>query len=268
MYIQCTHVHTVHAHMYIQCTCAHIPLLHLPMITNRLCRFCHAGSAEEVEKLLADGANPNFSREDASRRQPLHCAVEAGHVQVAQLLLQFGASVDGTEAHGFTPLMLAVVSEKRHVDETVPLLDLLVRNGADVNATDHSSNTALHLAAASSSSNSLSFLLALPHVEASPIGWGYLAPLHYAGEAGDVAAATAIVAARADPGCIDACGWTCLHWAARRGHAQMCWWLVNDVKLDVNVKDFVSFSSVCLVWGYNGDLFLSALAYGNRCSCN
>ena len=73
---------------------------------------------------------------------PLHLAVKQHHKDVVEYLIKKGAKIDiRTEKNADTPLMLAV-------KETVgiPIVQLLIANGADVNAKGNAGNTPLHIA--------------------------------------------------------------------------------------------------------------------------
>ncbi len=67
---------------------------------------CKRGSLEEVEALLAAGANIEAEGEMGDR--PLHDAAMEGHVAVVERLLVAGASPNVEDDHGFTPRSLAV----------------------------------------------------------------------------------------------------------------------------------------------------------------
>ncbi|EKX53848.1 hypothetical protein GUITHDRAFT_57314, partial [Guillardia theta CCMP2712] len=66
------------------------------------------------------------------------------HNKVAEVedLVQSGFPLDRRDAHGNTPLMVA--SQNGHKR----LVKMILRNGADPNATNHQGNTALHFATA------------------------------------------------------------------------------------------------------------------------
>jgi ankyrin repeat protein len=92
----------------------------------------------EVERLLASGANPNADRVPGYEGRPaLFHAATFGYVEIAGKLIQHGANANyGAERGALTPLMLAALNGP------APMVELLVRSGADVNA-DASGSTAL-----------------------------------------------------------------------------------------------------------------------------
>ncbi len=127
-----------------------------------------SGYGGMVNLLLANGANANARATDG--RTPLDQAVGYGHVNIADLLLEHGATLDiftasalgkiesvraflqmdkalvhvreRGDAAGATPLHKAAGNARREV------VELLLANGADVNAKDGSGKTPLHEAAA------------------------------------------------------------------------------------------------------------------------
>ncbi|XP_040320411.1 ankyrin repeat and SOCS box protein 10 isoform X2 [Herpailurus yagouaroundi] len=88
---------------------------------------CAAGHAACVHVLLVAGADPNIPDQDG--KLPLHLCRGAGTLECAELLLRFGAKVDGrSEEEEETPLHVA--ARLGHVE----LAELLLRRGACPNA--------------------------------------------------------------------------------------------------------------------------------------
>ena len=75
-----------------------------------------------VELLLRHGALVE-SLHGGSRHTALHRACEIGNVDIAKVLLDFGAAVDAQLANGYTPLALAASNG--------PLFELLLEHGAN-----------------------------------------------------------------------------------------------------------------------------------------
>ena len=96
-----------------------------------------AGHLELVESLLEFGADVNKRNEDHST--PLFYASEAGRFKVAEFLIEHGADVNSLDWTGWTPLLAA--SRRGHT----AIVQLLLEHGADVNAKTQDNWTALHL---------------------------------------------------------------------------------------------------------------------------
>uniref|UniRef100_A0A8I3WEX4 Ankyrin repeat and SOCS box protein 10 n=1 Tax=Callithrix jacchus TaxID=9483 RepID=A0A8I3WEX4_CALJA len=90
---------------------------------------CAAGHSACVHVLLVAGADPNIADQDG--KHPLHLCRGPGTLECAELLLRFGARVDGrSEEEEETPLHVA--ARLGHVE----LADLLLRRGACPDARD------------------------------------------------------------------------------------------------------------------------------------
>ena len=68
---------------------------------------------EQVETLLAQGANPNYF-EDSGHIQPLHFAAVYNATDVIYTLVKHGANIHATTSDGLSPLALA--AQLKHSD--------------------------------------------------------------------------------------------------------------------------------------------------------
>lgn len=93
-----------------------------------LCRAAQMEQVEVCELLLAEGAD-TACRLNGREGTVLHHAVSKGNVRVCALLLKY-IPVDARDPMGRTPLIWAVMNGSR----MVPVCDLLISHGADVNA--------------------------------------------------------------------------------------------------------------------------------------
>ena len=88
-------------------------------------------AANEVQRLIAGGANPN-ARDD-NGWSPLHFAAQANSAAIAKLLLVAGAQIDAADSNGNTPLSNAVFSYRGDGD----VIQLLRSSGADPNLSNN-----------------------------------------------------------------------------------------------------------------------------------
>jgi len=101
-----------------------------------------------MEFLWENGAGLNTR--DRYRGTPLH---KARSVKVAKWLIDKGAIVDARNRNGETPLLDQCGSLMFEPIETLGIIHLIIRNGADVKAVDGHNETALHKMAQWASSN-------------------------------------------------------------------------------------------------------------------
>ncbi|GAA5933322.1 uncharacterized protein JCM15063_001283 [Sporobolomyces koalae] len=100
----------------------------------------NAGRLDLCEWLLEQGVEREISR-DAAGETVLHLAAAKGHVDIiATYLEQFRFVVDWTNSRGMTPLHTAAMRGELEAAQ------ILVENGADINAPDLHGNTPLHYA--------------------------------------------------------------------------------------------------------------------------
>ena len=68
---------------------------------------------------------------NAKRQTALHCAAKAGFVEIVEVLIEAGATVDCEDVAGDTPLASAIASTIRDRKALASVVRLLVRAGAD-----------------------------------------------------------------------------------------------------------------------------------------
>lgn len=93
-----------------------------------------------VKKHLDDGVDPNLRNGNdpfGQGRQLLTFAAIHGHVQIMELLLHYGANVDGSDFHGRTALSWAAEHGQYGA------VKVLLKHGANVNAEDAELTTPL-----------------------------------------------------------------------------------------------------------------------------
>ena len=98
------------------------------------------GQFENVEFLAAQGSNINIQI-DEELRTPLMLAVDSGNIPLIQLLIRLGVDLNLRDENGSTALMRALRAKKGN------LAKLLIDAGADVNLVDHENSTPIIMAA-------------------------------------------------------------------------------------------------------------------------
>ncbi|XP_004860435.1 ankyrin repeat and SOCS box protein 10 isoform X2 [Heterocephalus glaber] len=179
---------------------------------------CAAGHTACVHVLLVAGADPNLPDQDGKR--PLHLCRGPGTLQCADLLLRFGAQVDGrSEEEEETPLHTA--ARLGHVE----LADLLLRRGACPDARNAEGWTPLLAAcdtrcqssadaeATSARCFQLCHLLLSAGADADAADQDRQRPLHLACRRGHVAVVELLLSCGVSANAMDYGGHTALHCA-------------------------------------------------------
>eukprot|EP01039_Chlorochromonas_danica_P004687 gene4687-5134_t len=100
--------------------------------------------------LLREQLHPDLSHRSREGLDALHLACHLGDVNAVFLLLTWGADVDGLDGQGVTPLLRVLSAVAPTADlptQTIEIVRLLVRFGANVLAVDGDGCSALHLLA-------------------------------------------------------------------------------------------------------------------------
>ena len=202
------------------------------------------GDVDRIKSILAKKLEL-VNAKDKLGFTPLHWAASMGRKEVAKLLLVNGADVNAKDDVGGTPLHQAVGTFSRmmlelypsHVDANdnidistlyekagmVPpktMVELLITNGADVNAKNINYDTPLHGAARAGDAHILKLLIANgADVNAKNIKRD--TPLHGAVRAGDAHILKLLIANGADVNARDNDGLTPLHCAIKNGNKQV-----------------------------------------------
>ena len=145
---------------------------------------------------------------------PLHFAASQGNASAAELILRHGADVNATSQNGATPLHLAAYRGHHLVAE------LLVERGARVNARDRAGETPLHGAAYKRRDALVQFLIERG-ADVKAADESALTPLHWAALGGSGPVARLLLLHGADPNATDGAGATSLHDAVIRGQVEV-----------------------------------------------
>ena len=109
--------------------------------TTELNKAVANDDVEKVRELIVQGHNVNGKDNGYDKITPLFIAVENGNVEIARMLLEFGAKINQRDSERQTPLM------RLDDDANTEMVELLLQYGAKIDAEDKEGNTALILAA-------------------------------------------------------------------------------------------------------------------------
>lgn len=113
---------------------------------------CFFGHTPIAEKLIQAGADVNQAANNAFKVAPIHSACATSNFPMVELLLRHGANVNAKQQAGVTPLHSAAHNGQTH------LAKLLIRNGADVQAKTDEGKTPLDMAREMSFSETVALL--------------------------------------------------------------------------------------------------------------
>lgn len=119
---------------------------------------CYYGYRDIVKTLLDYGANLE-ARDSIDSAMAIHIAASKGYSDIIEIIMQSYAAkkidnlVDIEDDTGTTPLMWASMNNQ------IPVINILLKYGANINAQDYDGWSALHFAAASQSYKAVETLL-------------------------------------------------------------------------------------------------------------
>lgn len=93
-----------------------------------------------VKLLLEKGANPNIPSNNQFKVAPIHSACSISNYEIAELLIKNGANVNARQQQGYTPLHSTAHNGKAELSK------LLIESGAHVNAKTDDGKTPLAMA--------------------------------------------------------------------------------------------------------------------------
>jgi ankyrin repeat protein len=98
------------------------------------------GQADVAEFLLSKGAQVNSASHNPMRVMPLHSSVASKDFTISEMLLKHGADVNATQADDFTPLHAAAQNGQ------IEMVELILKYKPDLNARQVEGKTALAIA--------------------------------------------------------------------------------------------------------------------------
>ena len=120
------------------CSSQQLPAALRPSVDQELFLGVKRGDAVAVWAALAAGINPDTT--DERGNTALIFAARDGYLDIAEILIDYGASVDWQDDEKVTPLILA--SSRNHPE----IVTLLLKNGAAASIKDQWGRTALDYA--------------------------------------------------------------------------------------------------------------------------
>jgi len=195
---------------------------------HRVYAAIKAGDLETVEALLKNNPDLVHEKGDEMDGTPLHRAADRGETKIAELLLANGADINASDAMGARPLHWAADEDRKDV------VELLLAKGVEIETRDDDGHTALHHAAAKGACEVAKFLLA-HEADVNAKGDTKKTPLHWAVSAGHKEIAEMLLAGGADVNAKDEDEFTLLHAAVgENNHAIVELLLVNGA--DTNAR--------------------------------
>ena len=139
---------------YLECVINHIPQPQRDQLNEDLYRAVISNNAESCKRILSE-SYPDTNYQWENKSTILHISSSLGFLKICELILDYGeeTNINSLNVTHSTPLQLACKQGHLQVSQ------LLVRSGASLNHKDSDGNTALHLAAISGNTALVSWLL-------------------------------------------------------------------------------------------------------------
>ena len=183
------------------------------------------GDIEAVKQLLAAGADLNEKDEDF-RWTPLQHAIMSGQLEVVRILIKYNSDIHVRDDNGCTLL---------HLAQTKEIAELLIGEGADINASGPSKSCPLSSAVWDGNKEVAEFLIRQgANVNSTDILGA--TPLHEAASAAHKELVKILITYGANVNAIDRCGMSPLYKAARMGKVGMVELLLS-LGAKVNIID-------------------------------
>ncbi|KAK7496799.1 hypothetical protein BaRGS_00012008, partial [Batillaria attramentaria] len=191
---------------------------------------CHKGEVEIARMLLDMGADVNGTG-GFTDRFPLSVALESEQEQAAILLIDHGANIHYRSGRQRTPLHMAAFNNLSQA------LQILILKGADVNATDRYGDTALIDALQKNRREAADILLKVPNVNVLTTNHKGVSALHVAAIHGNVSAIEQILELdRSEVNSLMGGEFSALHIAANDDFEDVVRLIVINGGADVNVE--------------------------------
>lgn len=108
---------------------------------------CRGDKGEHPEKVVRLlKLGADIDVKSSKGKTALHCAAKAGFIKVIEVLIENGATIDATDNNGETPLMEAIRSTIKRTDKQLSAIVTLLENGANANFKNKKGITPLQIA--------------------------------------------------------------------------------------------------------------------------
>jgi cytohesin len=204
-----------------------------------------ANNTQEVERLIAAGANVNVPNKQVDDLTPLGWAAFWGSNDVTVLLLEHGADINRS-SNGITPLHAAAYKGQKGT------VELLIRKGADVNAGRNGGWTPLHKALEElafdyiskeaspsrvAAAGDIMDILIAKGADVNAQSGPKISPIHFAAMSGQKSLIERLVTKGADVNAKDRHNVTPLYYAAKMERADVADWLIaHRAEVDSRTK--------------------------------
>ena len=183
------------------------------------------GDVEAVKQLLA--ANADLDEKDEEFRwTPLQHAIMSGQLDVVRILIKYNSDIHVRDDNGCTLL---------HLAQTKEIAELLINEGANINANGPSKSSPLSSAASDGNKEVAEFLIR-QGANVNSIDILGATPLHEAASADHKELVKMLVSYGANVNAIDRCGMSPLYKTARTGKVGVVELLLS-LGAKVNIKD-------------------------------
>ena len=180
----------------------------------------------EIERLLLNISETCLMNDEG--QTALHLAAQQD-AYLTQKVISHGLHPDEPNVEGETPLMIAVMAENIETSK------LLLKQGADVNASNENDETPLHYAARHSKNDSIIQLLLRCKANVEAVDSSGMTALQISALQGNDVVCRSLLEAGANVRASEPDGWTALHYLAMRGDPTCMEPLLSQAGADVEV---------------------------------